>query len=305
VQQTGPDAEPVEIGLPNPWEPHAGVSRQAAEHELDVRHVEALPNARWSLDFVHDQFGSGRRFRVLNVIDDVTKECLGAIADTSISGRRVARELEDIIRHRGKPGVIVSDHGTEFTCNAMLAWTQAAGVSWHFIAPGKPMQNGVCEAFNGRMRGRVSQRDHLLRPRPCPRRHRQRGRQLQSATAALIARLSHSCGLRRHTNRNGRSAAQPRPAPPIVRCSVGIIAPISTNDSGFNWMTGGGHSISNQACSVRMRQSHVRQSAIRLPRDKIKSMYELRGELAESRLSPTMERSAWRPISTSRSTAFP
>ncbi len=77
--------------------------------------VEARPNARWSLDFVHDQFGSGRRFRILNIIDDVTKECLAAIPDTSISGRRVARELDAIIARRGKPGLIVSDHGTEFT----------------------------------------------------------------------------------------------------------------------------------------------------------------------------------------------
>jgi putative transposase len=114
--------------------------------------VEAKPNARWSLDFVHDQFGSGRRFRILNVIDDVTKECLAAIPDTSISGRRVARELDEIIRRRGKPELIVSDHGTEFTSNVMLAWTQSTKVAWHFIAPGKPMQNGICEAFNGRMR---------------------------------------------------------------------------------------------------------------------------------------------------------
>jgi putative transposase len=114
--------------------------------------VETKPNARWSIDFVHDQFGSGRRFRILNVVDDVTKECLAAIPDTSISGRRVARELSEIIRRRGKPDLVVSDHGTEFTSNAMLAWTRAAGVSWHFIAPGKPMQNGVCEALNGRMR---------------------------------------------------------------------------------------------------------------------------------------------------------
>jgi putative transposase len=114
--------------------------------------VEAKANARWSIDFVHDQFGSGRRFRILNVIDDVTKECLAAIPDTSISGRRVARELDAVITRRGKPELIVSDHGTEFTSNAMLAWTQAAKLAWHFIAPGKPMQNGICEAFNGRMR---------------------------------------------------------------------------------------------------------------------------------------------------------
>lgn len=114
--------------------------------------VEARPNARWSVDFVHDQLSNGRRFRILNLIDDVTKECLAAIADTSISGRRVARELDAIIARRGKPDLIVSDHGTEFTSNAMLAWAQSSRLAWHFIAPGKPMQNGICEAFNGRMR---------------------------------------------------------------------------------------------------------------------------------------------------------
>jgi putative transposase len=114
--------------------------------------VEARPNARWSVDFVHDQLSNGRRFRILNLIDDVTKECLAAIADTSISGRRVARELDAIIARRGKPDLIVPDHGTEFTSNAMLAWAQSSRLAWHFIAPGKPMQNGICEAFNGRMR---------------------------------------------------------------------------------------------------------------------------------------------------------
>ena len=114
--------------------------------------LPTLPNTRWSIDFVHDQLASGRRLRILNVVDDVTKECLAAVADTSISGRRVARELTALVARRGKPAVIVSDHGTEFTSNAMLAWTEEAKVGWHFIAPGKPMQNGVCESFNGRMR---------------------------------------------------------------------------------------------------------------------------------------------------------
>jgi transposase InsO family protein len=70
--------------------------------------VEAKPNARWSLDFVHDQFACGRRFRILNIVDDVTRECLAAIPDTSISGKRVARELPALIRRRGNPGMIVS-----------------------------------------------------------------------------------------------------------------------------------------------------------------------------------------------------
>jgi putative transposase len=114
--------------------------------------VEAKANARWSLDFVHDQLANGRRFRVLNIVDDVTRECLAAIPDTSISGRRVARELTTLIEQRGKPGMIVSDNGTEFTSHAMFAWQREHNVAWHFIAPGKPMQNGFCESFNGRMR---------------------------------------------------------------------------------------------------------------------------------------------------------
>ncbi|MFC4296413.1 IS3 family transposase, partial [Novosphingobium tardum] len=114
--------------------------------------VLALPNQRWSLDFVHDQMASGRRFRVLNVVDDVTRECLAAVPNTSISGRRVVRELTELIARRGKPGMIVSDNGTELTSNAVLAWCGETGVEWHYIAPGRPMQNGYVESFNGRMR---------------------------------------------------------------------------------------------------------------------------------------------------------
>ena len=114
--------------------------------------IEVRRNARWSLDFVHDQFANGRRFRVLNVVDDVTRECLAAIPDTSISGARVARELTAVIAVRGKPGMIVSDNGTEFTSNAILSWAAECRIDWHYIAPGKPMQNGFVESFNGRMR---------------------------------------------------------------------------------------------------------------------------------------------------------
>ena len=104
------------------------------------------------LDFVHGQLASGRRFRILNIVDDVTRECLAAIPDISISGPRVARELTALIEQRGRPGMIVSDSGTEFTSNAVLGWAQDNRIVWHFIAPGKPMQNGFCESFNGRMR---------------------------------------------------------------------------------------------------------------------------------------------------------
>ena len=127
-------------------------SRRRAVGARAAPPVMALPNQRWSLDFVHDQLASGGRFRVLNVVDDVTRECLLAVADTSISGKRVVRELADLVAMRGRPGMIVSDNGTELTSNAVLSWCSEAGIEWHYIAPGKPTQNGFVESFNGRMR---------------------------------------------------------------------------------------------------------------------------------------------------------
>ena len=114
--------------------------------------VPALPNQRWSLDFVHDQMITGRRFRVLNVVDDVTRECLAAVPDTSIWGRRVVRELTDLIAMRGKPGMIVSDNGPELTWSVVLEWCGEARIEWHYTTPGKPTQNAFVESFNGRMR---------------------------------------------------------------------------------------------------------------------------------------------------------
>lgn len=111
------------------------------------------PNQRWSLDFVSDALGDGRRFRVLCVVDDFTRECLALVADTSLSGSRVARELDAVIAARkAKPNVVVSDNGTEFTSTAMLGWQQATSVDWHYIQPGKPIQNAFVESFNGRLR---------------------------------------------------------------------------------------------------------------------------------------------------------
>lgn len=114
--------------------------------------IPAAPNDLWSLDFVSDQFVCGRRFRILAVYDACTRECLATVADTSLSGKRVARELDHIIAWRGKPRTIVSDNGTELTSNAILKWTADAQVDWHYIAPGKPMQNAFVESFNGRLR---------------------------------------------------------------------------------------------------------------------------------------------------------
>ena len=126
--------------------------RRAIGTRAQIPLTDRPTNTRWSLDFVHDQMSCGRRFRVLNVVDDVTKECLAAIPDVSISGRRVIRELDRLIERRGEPELIVSDNGTEFTSNAVLGWAQDHDLDWHYIAPGKPTQNAFCEAFNGRFR---------------------------------------------------------------------------------------------------------------------------------------------------------
>jgi putative transposase len=114
--------------------------------------VPDRPNQRWSLDFVSDAFTDGRRFRVLTVVDDHTRECLALVADTSLSGGRVVRELDAIITIRGRPLTVVSDNGTEFTSMAILRWSQDRQIDWHYIAPGKPMQNGFIESFNGSFR---------------------------------------------------------------------------------------------------------------------------------------------------------
>jgi putative transposase len=114
--------------------------------------LPAGPNQRWSLDFLSDVFGAGRRFRIFAVIDDFSRECLALIADTSLSGTRVARELDALIVRHGKPQTIVSDNGSELTSRAILKWQNESGVAWHYIAPGKPQQNAFIESFNGRLR---------------------------------------------------------------------------------------------------------------------------------------------------------
>jgi putative transposase len=110
------------------------------------------PNQRWSLDFLSDAMTDGRRFRILAVVDDFTRECLCLVADTSLSGTRVARELDTFIAMRGRPQLCVSDNGTELISMAILRWCQEASVEWHYIAPGKPTQNAFAESFIGRLR---------------------------------------------------------------------------------------------------------------------------------------------------------
>ena len=145
--------------------------RGGRKRALGTRAPMAVPqdkNQRWSLDFVSDTLVDGRRFRILCVIDDFSRECLATVVDNSISGTRVARELDAIADRRGYPCMVVSDNGTELTSNAMLKWQQDRQVEWHYIAPGKPMQNGFVESFNGRLRDECLN-EHLFSSLPAAR----------------------------------------------------------------------------------------------------------------------------------------
>jgi putative transposase len=129
--------------------------RSGRKRALGTRAPMAIPqgpNQRWSLDFLSDAFLDGRRFRILAIVDDFTRECLALVPDTSLPGLRVVRELNAVITVRGRPVSCVSDNGTEFTGITMLRWSQERQVEWHYIAPGKPQQNAFIESFNGRLR---------------------------------------------------------------------------------------------------------------------------------------------------------
>lgn len=109
-------------------------------------------NQEWSMDFVHDTLASGRRFRVLNVVDDYTREALAIEVDHSLPGLRVVRVLEELRQRGRKPESIVCDHGPEFTGKALDQWAFANSVRLAFITPGKPMENAYVESFNGKLR---------------------------------------------------------------------------------------------------------------------------------------------------------
>jgi putative transposase len=128
--------------------------RRGRKRAVGTRGPLLLPagiNQRWSLDFIGDTLSDGRRFRILCIVDDFSRECLACVADTSLSGLRVVRELERLTNARATPRVIVSDNGTELTSVAVLRWVTDR-VAWHYIEPGKPVQNAFIESFNSRLR---------------------------------------------------------------------------------------------------------------------------------------------------------
>ena len=128
--------------------------RRGRKRALGTRAPMTLPgaiNQRWSLDFVSDALSDGRRFRILCVVDDFSRECLATVVDTSLGGVRVVRELDRLTAERALPRMVVSDNGTELTSCAVLRWATGR-LEWHYIEPGKPVQNAFVESFNSRLR---------------------------------------------------------------------------------------------------------------------------------------------------------
>ena len=167
-------------------------------------------------------------------VDDVTRECLAAVVDTSISGRRVVRELDDLIVRRGAPKMIVSDNGTELTSNAVLAWSGDVGIEWHYIAPGKPTQNGFVESFNGRMRDELLNETLFF---------------TIGQARAILARWAHDYNTERpHSSLGYATPAafaaeleQQWTGADPARCVTRAHARQHWSVSGCRWMKGGGH----------------------------------------------------------------
>lgn len=109
-------------------------------------------NEQWALDFLQDALASGRRLRVLSVIDVFTREALALEVDTSLPGRRVVRVLDRLLEERVRPAQLVLDNGPELISGVLEQWAHDHAVTLHFIDPGKPSQNAHGESFHGRLR---------------------------------------------------------------------------------------------------------------------------------------------------------
>jgi len=128
------------------------VRKKRGSHLRVVPAAATMANERWAMDFVHDQLMNGTRFRALTVVDTFTRECPVISADTSFGGKKVAAALDALATERGYPKIITVDNGSEFYSKEMDAWAYRRGVRLDFIRPGKPVENGFIESFNGRLR---------------------------------------------------------------------------------------------------------------------------------------------------------
>jgi putative transposase len=128
------------------------LKRKRLKRQAPVDSLISRPNQEWALDFVSDALATGRALRALTIVDSYTRECPAIEVASGISSRQVTRTLDRIIEERGKPQSLRSDNGPEFTSRHFVAWCEESGIALHHIQPGKPMQNGHIESFNGRLR---------------------------------------------------------------------------------------------------------------------------------------------------------
>ena len=147
------------------------------------------PNHVWSYDFVEGRTHNGRKFRMLNIIDEFTRECLAIRIDRKLNSTDVIDALSDLFILRGVPGHVRSDNGPEFIAKAVREWIAAVGAKTAFIEPGSPWENGYCESFNSEASRRTPQQRDLLQPRRGKGHHRSMAALLQHQATTLIARI--------------------------------------------------------------------------------------------------------------------
>ena len=170
--------------------------------------VPTRVNERWSLDFVHDQLADGRRIRILNIVDDFSRKCVGQVVDTSISGQRLARLLDEIALARPLPKSIVMDNGPELTSKAMFFWSQERAVKLNFIQPGKPTQNAFVESFNARLRDSCLNQHWF--------------KSLSEARAIIEAWRQHYNHERPHSSLDYQATCRVRKAGRLIRCFISL-----------------------------------------------------------------------------------
>ena len=126
-------------------------SKRPLNERVPLQLAKAV-NEVWSMDFVSDSLSNGRRLKYLTVADDFSHECVDIAVDFGISGEYVTRLLDRAAVFRGYPDMVRTDNGPEFTSRVFMAWAQTHGIRHILIQPGRPMQNGYIESFNGKFR---------------------------------------------------------------------------------------------------------------------------------------------------------
>ena len=133
------------------------VKRRRKRKRYPVRYRRPLekvmkPNQRWAMDFMSDSCGNGSKLRTLNIVDIFARECLGIVVGSSLPSSKVIETLEMLASERGLPEAITLDNGPEYTSKIIQQWAEEKGVHFDYITPGRPMENGYVESFNGRFR---------------------------------------------------------------------------------------------------------------------------------------------------------